>query len=232
MTHLETCKGDLQDQLPSLKALNVTGNTNFLMPEDFMKHSRLRHIIGVYMNKNCPSCSLAKVLPNTKVLTSRKGFLISKDCVSMEYQLKQSYQKYAQNDFIPLFVTINDRCLQEVGVLTKSDHCLKIRQFFSYIRPPLGILSLASNIFVTLVIIMTRRLRNSPSLMLVVNICANGILLSVNCLITASFQHMSSGLMKRGDALCRFLTFVSITTVVSTSLISLIVTVERSSFSV
>ena len=227
MTRLESWEGALQDQLPFLLVLNVTGNTNFVISEDFMKHSRLRHIIGVYMSRNCPICSLTKVLPNAKLLTSRKGFIVSKDCVSMEYQLKQSYQKYPQNDFIPLCVTINDRCLQEVGVLTKSDHCLKIRKLFSYILLPLGILSLFSNIFVTLVIIMTRHLRNTPSLMLVVNICVSGILLSVNCLIAASIQHMSSGLMKQGDALCRFLTFVSITTVVSTSLMSLIVTVER-----
>ena len=227
MSRLEHWKGDLQKQFPRLVILNITGNSNLVIPGHFIKHNTLKQMIGVYLGKNCSSCLLTKEFSQTKIVTNQEGFVFSKDCLEVEYTFKQDYRKFSAHSFVPVCVTENEQCLKEVGASTQRNHCLILRKLMSYILLPMGSLSFVCNLIVTIVIVIAGRLKRRPSLILVANICACDILLSGNCVLVATLQNVSARLQKDGNTICQFLTFISVTTVLSTSLASLVITIER-----
>ncbi|XP_032221452.2 lutropin-choriogonadotropic hormone receptor [Nematostella vectensis] len=228
---LRKWNGNLSVNTPELETINMTGNY-WLPSNNVLELKYLRDIGGVTWTDNCAECCLSKETSQNSVtwenLRSEMYYIgIEGDCRAIQYTVSKEVQTFAKYGFYPKCLK-NDQC--KVSVLTSKPihRCWDTDNNILNVEYLIAPISLALNIIVMVNTLTDRHLRGNVALLLVTNMAASDILLTVYTLVLVSVRKIPyEDFLKIMSDFCPVAGFLWLVAQIVTITTSVLLTIER-----
>ena len=215
--------------MPSLTTLDATGNTNWTITENILRHKSLRIIKGASLSAHCTVCSLVRNYDVGEIFEGNEGAIMQKGCVKHKYIFSKTNQDLAKHHFFPKCIVQETRCLKAIGRVETENICLEVGRRILIPAFPIAIFAFFLNLIVLAVILINKNLRSNSSLLLVSSMCASALISSVYSVAIATVYQILpvNEIESKRASICPSLGFLAALSFSSTILISLAVTIER-----
>ncbi|XP_031562857.1 follicle-stimulating hormone receptor-like [Actinia tenebrosa] len=162
---LRTWKGNLD--LPRIKVLNLEGNKNFSFSTSLLKNTTLALIFGLSFSNSCKSCNMSRENASWSLIHPENG---------CNY-IPQQYYPMAE-ELLSTFILFKGKCEMDKECKISLTDTKPLRNVYRnkcwevirMLRPVvllLGILAIVFNTVVVMVIVATKPLRSSTTLLLI-----------------------------------------------------------------
>ena len=233
MNKIQNWDRGFKPQLPSLVLLDITGNVNWSIPEEFLTLPMLREIKGASLGKGCTHCSLIKNYKTTAYQSidylPKYGYILrNNSCLQRNFVLEKSHLKLPRNRFFPQCIIANETCHANIGRYENRNICIDLGAPILAASYPIAVLAAALDVVILIVIFSTKYLRNKPSMILVAALATSDLLLCTFALSIATvYQVIDADNFDTIKQICPSLSFLLTMGFLSTTHVSFFITIER-----
>ena len=221
-------------QLSSLKVLDLTGNTNWTIPEEVLKLPTLREIRGAAIGKGCPKCTLIKDYQTDSSFTfiryvPEQGYVLRNICIEQEFILHRTHRTISRNRFFPTCIVNDKSCRNLLGMHAVRNRCLELGSSILLTCILLGVLAIAVNVVVLVVISAAESLRKKTSMILAASLSVSDILIAIYAVFIGTVYQVLTpeNFQSKLIQVCPYLGFLAIAGFSFTGQVSLLMTIEK-----
>jgi hypothetical protein len=184
----------LQNELPSLEYLDVTGNTDWTPDDGLLSIKSLKEIRGVRWSNQCSDCSLKRDI-NKTVLDKIKNkeyfeWVPGYACRAKISKYSHILQQFAKHDFVAECFTKGSSCYDSEVTETSKAPCRDVNIRVLALEYLFGPVAIVLNLIVVLTTAFSERLRRNIAMVLVSNLAFGDFLNGVYSVIIAVVHHV------------------------------------------
>ena len=192
MNPLQQWLGSIDQDLTSLREIDVTGNSKWIPDKNVLQLKTLREIKGIYLGKHCSDCSLvrdSRIHNNTGNTKCNESKAISKGtckvcnpvkCLCVTHYFANATVTFSQYGFVFSGCKTGDKCFESLSRKIITNPCIRRHVLpFAILQRPIGIAGILLNMIAVVNIFTTQSLRKNVSLLLAGNMSFCDLLMCV-----------------------------------------------------
>lgn len=186
--------GDLKNQLPHLRDIDITGNLTWLPSRNLLALPSLQIIRGVSWSEACDNCMLVRNnsqrekelienFKNGEFFDGHKG-----DCRAIKYTFSDHLKHFATYGFFSTCFEVNTMCYSTMVEPAPIHRCWDVDNYVLNLEYIIGPIALVLNLIVVIITLITPKLYKNVAMLLVCNIAFSDLCLALYSILITSIR--------------------------------------------